>query len=256
MPLPPDQRPLDAADLTDDAFLGGRLQVLQPRKGFRAGLDAVMLAAAVPARPRQFACDLGSGVGTAGLCLAARVEGVHVMAVDIDAPMLELASRNAARNGRAGTFAVLEADLSGRARSLPRQHFHHVLTNPPFHDEASGTSAPERRKASAKEIGADGLRHWLRLARAITRPGGTVSAILPPGQLPVALEALSPHGRGVTVIPLWPRAGVPAKRLVLTVRTNAAAPLVMAPGLLLHGPGGKPTPEAEQILRHAGPLST
>jgi len=176
--------------------------------------------------------------------------------VDIDVPILELASRNAARNGKAGTFAVREADLAGRARNLPRQHFHHVLTNPPFHDETSGTSAPERRKAGAKAIDVEGLRHWLRLARAIARPGGTVSAILPPVQLPVALEALSPRGHGVTITPLWPRAGVPAKRLVLTVRTNAAAPLVMAPGLLLHGPGGKPTPEAEQILRHAGPLST
>lgn len=256
MSSPPDQRPLDAAALTDDAFLGGRLNLLQPRSGFRAGLDAVMLAAAVPVRARQSVCDLGCGVGTAGLCVARRVPGIHVTAVDIDGAMLELVRRNADRNGMGETVTVIEADLAGRARNLPRQHFHHVLTNPPFHDQGRGTPAPDGRKAKAKAIGADALRHWLRLARAIVRPGGTVSAILPPDQLPVALEALSPRGLGVTVIPLWPRAGAAARRLVCTVRTNSAAPLVLAPGILLHGPDGKPTREAEQILRHAGALST
>jgi tRNA1(Val) A37 N6-methylase TrmN6 len=247
---------LDAASLTDDAFLGGQLRILQPRKGFRAGLDAVVLAAAVPARPRQRVCDLGAGAGTAGLCVAARVSGVHVTAVDLDADMLDLAAQNAARNDLSGCFEVMEADLVGRARNLPRQHFHHVLTNPPFHDEARGTRAPDDRKASAKSIGAASLLHWLRLARAITRPGGTVATILPPAQLPVALEALSPHGRGVTVFPLWPRAGVAAKRMILLAHVNSAAPLVMAPGILLHDPDGKPSVAAEEILRRGKALST
>lgn len=247
---------MDAAALTDDAFLGGRLQVLQPRKGFRAGLDAVMLAAAVPARSRQQACDLGCGVGTAGLCLAARVAGVQVTGVDIDADGLALAGQNAARNGLEASFAFIEADLAGRARNLPRQHFHHVLTNPPYHDEARGTTAPERGRAKATAIGADGLRHWLRLARSLARPGGTVTAILPPSQLPIALEALSPRGLGVTVIPLWPREGAPAKRILVQARTNAAAPLILNAGLHLHGPDGKPSPQADAILRQAGPLIT
>ena len=251
-----DQRPLDAASLTDDAFLGGRLNILQPRKGFRAGLDAVVLAASVPARARHLVCDLGSGVGTAGLCLAARVGSVHVTAVDVDAAMLAVAVRNAERNGLGESFAVIEADLAGRARGLPRQHFHHVLTNPPFHDDARGTRAPEDRKAMSKSIAGEALLHWLRLARAMTRPGGTVTAILPPAQLPVALEALSARGLGITVIPLWPGSGRSAKRMIVQLRTNSAAPLIMAPGILLHGPDGKPTVEAEEILRHGKALST
>lgn len=256
MSLPPDQRPLDAASLTDDAFLGGQLHILQPRAGFRAGLDAVILAAAVPARAREAACDLGCGAGTSGLCLAARVPGVHVTAVDFDTQMLALAAHNAGRNGVAGRFAAVEADLTGRARSLPRQHFHHVLTNPPFHDEARGTRSAGDRKASSKFIGAEALQRWLRLARVIARPGGTVTAILPPAQLPLALEALSPRGRGVTVIPLWPKVGVAAKRILVQLRANAAAPLVVAPGLLLNGPEGKPSPQAEEILRDGKALST
>ncbi len=256
MSSPLDQRPLDAAGLTDDAFLGGRLRLLQPRKGFRAGLDAVILAAAVPARARQQVCDLGCGAGTAGLCLGARVAGLDITGVENNAGMRVLALRNAERNGFADSFEVVDCDLAGRARNLPRQYFHHVLTNPPFHDEARGTKPPQASKAAAKSIGSDALHHWLRIARAITRPGGTVTAILPPAQLSTALAALSPQGFGVTVTPLWPSATASAKRILVRVQTNAASPLVIARGLILHGPDGKPTAQAEEILRHGGTLST
>lgn len=256
MSSPPDQRPLDADNLTDDAFLGGRLQLLQPRRGFRAGLDAVMLAAAVPARVRQRVCDLGCGVGTAGLCLAARVTGLAITGVDCDEKMRTLALLNAGRNGFAESYDCLDADLTGRARSLPRQHFHHVLTNPPFHDTSRGTKPPGVSKAAAKSIGTEALHRWLRNARAITRPGGTVTAILPPAQLATAIAALSPRGCGVTIIPLFPSPETGAKRLILRIVTDSAAPLVLARGVILHGPDGKPTREAEEILRHGGALTT
>lgn len=251
-----EQRPLDADNLTDDAFLGGRLRLVQPRRGFRSGLDAVMLAAAVPARARQSVCDLGCGVGTAGLCLAARVTGLSVTGVDCDPHMRTLALHNAERNGFGEKFDCLDADLAGRARSLPRQHFHHVLTNPPFHDAARGTRSAQQARAVAKSIGTEALHRWLRNARAITRPGGTVTVILPPAQLATALAALSPQGSGVTIIPLWPSPGTGAKRIVLRLVTDSAAPLIIARGVILHGPDGKPTAEAEEILRHGGALTT
>jgi tRNA1(Val) A37 N6-methylase TrmN6 len=257
MPSGPEQRPKAAVPgLSDDAFLGGRLSILQPVKGFRAGLDAVMLAAAVPARERQAICDLGSGVGTAGLCVAARVGAVQLTAVDIDPQALERATDNAQRNGLGATFTTIEADLQGRARNLPRQHFHHVLTNPPFHDDARGTRAPDSAKATARSIAGPALFHWLRLARAIVRPRGTVSAILPPAQLALAISALSESGQGMTLIPLWPAQDVPAKRMIVRAQMNSRAPLQVQPGVVLHEADGRQTPQAEAILRHAGALST
>lgn len=257
MPSGPDQRPKAAATgLSDDAFLSGRLSILQPAKGFRSGLDAVMLAAAVPARERQSVCDLGSGVGTAGLCVAARVANTHVTAVDIDSHLLGLAAENAERNGYATSFSTIEADLQGRARNIPRQHFHHVMTNPPFHDDARGTLAPDARKAAARSIAGPALFHWLRLARAIVKPRGSVTAILPPGQLALALSALAPEGNGITIIPLWPAVGVPAKRMIVRAQMNSRAPLQLVPGLVLHEPTGQQTALAEAILRHASALST
>ncbi|MBL8781994.1 MAG: methyltransferase [Alphaproteobacteria bacterium] len=241
---------------TIDAFLGGRVQVCQTRQGFRAGLDSLMLAASVPARAGDSVCDLGAGVGTASLCLAARIGGLHITAVEIDDELAALAQANAERNEHAQSYQVMIADVLKRPRTLKRQSFRHVLTNPPYHDIARGTRAPTAAKARATSSHARDLIEWLRFARTLAHPQGMVTAILPPEQIPQALQALSPEGQGVEIIPLWPKQGAPAKRLIIRVRMNARAPLLMQPGLVLHRLDGKPTEEAEAVLRHAAALTT
>jgi tRNA1(Val) A37 N6-methylase TrmN6 len=66
-------------ELTEDAFLGGQLRVRQLKSGHRAGHDAVLLAAATPARPGDRVADLGAGVGVAGLAVARRVAGIDLV---------------------------------------------------------------------------------------------------------------------------------------------------------------------------------
>lgn len=257
-PSSADQRPNAASlgiEVTDDAFLSGRVQVRQPAHGFRAGLDSVMLAAAVTASPRQHVCDLGVGAGVASLCLAARVGQLHITGVEIDRGLAELAQANAARN-HAASFEVVIADVLRRPRNLERQSFHHVITNPPFHSTERGTRAPRSDKARATSAPARELVDWLRFARALARPKGWVIAILPSEQLPLALEALSPQGKGAEVIPLWPKAGVDAKRIIIRTRMNSNAGLRVLPGLILHNADGSPTPQAEAVLRHGEALTT
>lgn len=250
------QRPIAAQpglELTDDAFLGGRVSLWQPKNGFRAGLDSVVLAAAVPAKPRDRVCDLGIGAGTAAICLAARVGELRITGVEIDAGLADLARANAARNG-VRSFEVETADVLARPRHLSRQSFDHVITNPPFHDTARGTRAPEAGKARATSAPKQGLTAWLRFARALAKPSGWVIAILPPDQLAVALAALAPAGLGTEIFPLWPKAGEGAKRVILRTRINSRAPLRLLPGLVLHGTDGKPTAEAEAVLRQGEAL--
>ena len=245
-----------AANLTDDAFLGGRINLLQPGAGFRSGLDAVMLAASVQARPNQHVCDVGSGAGVALMCLAARVPNLHLAAVEIDPALAALASQNHERNRLSGAIDVYEADVLQRPRSIPRQAFHHVMSNPPFHDTGRGTIAPEKSKARAKALDTNGLLQWLRFCRALVRPKGMVSVVLPPAQLATALEALCADGRGAAIIPLWPKEGEAAKRLILRVTVGANKPLQLEQGIVLHGHDGKPGAAAEQILRGGGALTT
>lgn len=251
-----DQRPkaAQAVELTDDAFLNGRVQAWQPHDGFRAGLDSVTLAASVPARSREEVCELGAGVGVASLCLAARVPQLRITAVEIDADLAALAQANAERN--AAQMSVVLADVLKRPRTLARQHFHHVFTNPPYHDIDQGTRAPEAAKARATSAHTQDLFTWFRFTRALVRPKGTVTAIVPPAQILAALDALAPQGQGIEIVPLWPKQGAPAKRVIIRVRMNSKAPLQLHAGLVLHTTAGKPTPEAEAVLRHGEALIT
>ena len=242
-----------AHELTDDEFLGGRVKLWQPKDGFRAGLDSVMLASAVGAKRGAQVCDLGIGAGAASLCLASRVGDVRITGIEIDHDLAELARANGARN-RCKALEVIEADILARPRQLPRQSFDHVITNPPFFDIARGTRAPQGAKARATSAHAKDLETWLRFGRALVKGGGWVTAILPPEQLPVALTALAPGGLGTEITPIWSKTGEPAKRVIIRVRTNARAALRLLPGIVLHGTDGKPTREAEAVLRHGEAL--
>src|SRR5262245_55563437 len=143
MPLlqKPDCAP-ERGKTTDDAFLGGRITVLQPAQGHRSGSDAVWLQAAVPARRGHKVLDVGAGVGVAGLCLLARVPGSIVTAVERDPALCALANANAARNGFADRFNSIEADVTAsqsvlQGKGLVAEGYDHVMTNPPYYDEGT-----------------------------------------------------------------------------------------------------------------------
>ena len=230
-------------------FLDGRVRVEQPQTGFRSGLDAVMLAAAVPARPGQAALELGAGAGTASLCLAARVPHVTITGVEIAADLAGLAGRNAAVNGMAARVSFAAADIFALPPEL-RRDFDHVFVNPPFHGE--GQMPPDAARALALNDGGQ-LREWMKLGLQRTVSGGYFTAILRADRLPEALSAL-PDGC-VSMLPLWPRAGEPAKRVILQVRKGSGAAFALSPGLILHDASGAYTHEADAILRGGAALA-
>jgi tRNA1Val (adenine37-N6)-methyltransferase len=236
------------AERTQERFLGGRIAVQQSQTGFRAGLDAVMLAAAVPARAGEEVLELGAGAGTASLCLAARV-AVRLTGIEIDPALVQLANANAAANEMAERVAFAAADALALPAPL-RRPFAHVFCNPPFHGE-EGEAAPDASRARALQDGG-ALPAWLAAGLKRTVSGGTFTAILRADRLGEALAALP--GRGIVVFPLWPRADQPAKRVILQARQGSRAPPAILPGLVLHAPDGTYTAEADAILRGAGSL--
>ncbi len=232
-----------------EAFLGGRVRITQSAAGFRGGLDAVMLAAAIPARPGQSALELGSGAGTATLCLAVRVPQADILGVEIDPALTELANGNAAANGMAARARFLAADVFKLPPALKRD-FDHVFVNPPFHGE--GQLPPDDARARALNDGGQ-LTDWLRLGFQRTVSGGCFTAILRADRMAEALGALP--AKGVSVFPLWPRAGAPARRVILQARKGSGSAFVLLPGLVLHTASGAYTPEADGILRDGGALA-
>lgn len=241
-------------ELTDDGFLGGRLRVLQPRRGYRAATDPVLLAAAVPAVAGQSVLELGCGAGVASLCLAARVPGLRLSGLEVQAAYAALARANAARNGIG--LEVVEGDLAAMPRAL-RQSFDHVIANPPYYPAGGGTGAedPGRERALRE---ATPLAVWIEAAVRRLAPRGVLSLIFGADRLPDALAALDGRMGSTVVLPLQPRAGREAKRLILQSRKGARGRFRLLPPFVLHegdshdGDRDSFCPEAAHILRDIG----
>ena len=230
--------------ITEDRFLDGRLRVRQFQDGFRAGLDAVMLAAAVPARAGEDVLELGSGAGTASLCLASRVPQLVVAGAEIESDLVGLANSNATENGLGERVVFVTVDVLDLPADMKRDH-DHVFCNPPVHG-ADGEVSPDALRAGATHD--DGaLAAWLTVGLKRTKSGGTFTCILRADRIAEALAAL-PDG-GASVYPLWPRAGEAAKRVILQVRKGARVPLALLPGLVLHNADGSYTAAADAVLR-------
>jgi tRNA1(Val) A37 N6-methylase TrmN6 len=238
--------------LTEDRLLGGRVRLRQPAAGLRAGHDAVLLAAGVPARPGERVIELGCGSGAAFLCLAARVPELEIVAVEREPELAELARANAALNGLAGRVTVIEGDISdpGLRRALPRCR--HGFANPPFWP--AGTPPPGVLRRAATHEAEAGLDSWAGCLAAAVSHRGSATLILPASRFAEGFAALAAAGFGSpALLPLWPRAGMPARRALLAARRGGHGPGRLLPGLALHGAEGS-TPESEAILRDAAAL--
>ncbi|MGH6871037.1 MAG: putative signal transducing protein [Rhizomicrobium sp.] len=224
-----------------DGFLDGKVVARQPEEGFRSGLDAVMLAASVPARAGDSALELGSGAGVASLCLAARVQDCRVTGVEIDASLAAAANENARINASRARFVC--ADVFQLPQEL-RREFPHVFCNPPFHGE--GARSPDDARARALHDNGR-LADWLQAGLKRTASNGSFTAILRADRLDEALAALP--SAGLRILPLWPKAGVPARRVIVSLWKDSRAPLLLLPGLVLHESNGDWTDAADAVLR-------
>ena len=238
-------------DKAVETFLGGQIRVEQPALGFRSGLDAVMLAAAVRARPAQTALELGAGAGHSLAC-AWRAQVPHLddrEGVEVGPVRRPLRGAGRRVNGMAKLVSFTAADIFALPPGLKRE-FDHVLVNPPFHGE--GQASPDAARARAlKDEGQ--LTDWLKLGLQRTVSGGYFTVIFSAARLAEVLAAL-PAG-GINIFPLWPRAGEPAKRVILSVRKGSAAPCALLAGLVLHEESGAYTAEADAVLRCGAALA-
>ena len=231
--------------LTNGHLLGGRVKYAQPREGLRAAIDPILLAAAIPARPGERVLEGGTGAGAALLCLAARVAGIEGVGIDRDPGLLRLARGNAAANGwRDLHFAA--ADL---AASPIGGSFDHAFANPPYH-AAGGTRSPLAKREEAKRSAPGLLPVWVNALAGPLRHRGTLTFILPTRLLGAAIAAMQDRQVPVECVsPIWPRAGQPARLVLIQGRKQGRSPLVLTAGLTLHTQSGAFRPEAEAVLR-------
>lgn len=246
-------------EFTEDAVLGGRLVVRQPRTGHRIGHDAILLAAATETRGATHAVELGAGVGAAGLALAQRVAGLSVTLVEIEPSLASLAEHNAARNGlgarvRISVLDVTAADSAFTNEGLQGGSAGCVLMNPPFNDPARQKASPDPQRRLAHEVSGDTLGKWLQRAAWLLTPSGALTLIWRADGLGDVLAALGSGFGGIAVRPIYPRPDAAAIRILVRAIKGSRAPLALAPGLTLNDANARPTLEAEAILRRGESL--
>ena len=238
--------------ITEDALLGGRVRLRQPAQGYRAAIDPVLLAAALPAAFRGRVADLGCGVGAAALCVAMRLAEAAVVGVERDPFLADLARQNVAANALHARVAIVTSDIRTYASG---EAFDAVIANPPYLEAARANAQSHARKAAATIEDEAALDVWIDAALAQLRPKGVFAMIHRADRLDDLLGALRRRAGEAVVFPLWPKAGVPAKRVIVSARKGIRSPLVLAPGLVLHEADGRYTAAAERVLRDGAALA-
>jgi tRNA1(Val) A37 N6-methylase TrmN6 len=243
----------DLLDTSEDAVLGGRLRLRQPLTGHRVGHDAILLAAATGGRAGELAVDLGAGVGGAGLALAARVAGLNVALVEIDAALSRLAADNARLNGLAERVRAMTCDAEDvsalAAAGLPAGSADRVLMNPPFHDARRHNVSPDARRRLAHAGGPGLLARWIATAAFLLKPQGVLTLIWRADELAQVLEALAPAFGAITVLPVAPREGSPPIRVLVRAKKGGTGAPAYRPALILNDAQGRPSAAAEAVLR-------
>jgi tRNA1(Val) A37 N6-methylase TrmN6 len=240
------------SEITEDAVLGGRLVLRQPKRGHRFGHDAILLAAATGAEPGRYAVELGAGVGAAGLAVAQRVSKLSMTLVEIDPVLARLARENIERNGLADRVKVVNLDVNADGMEFARAGMascdvDHVLMNPPFND-ARQNASPDPVRRLAHVATDDTLTRWVDCAYAMLKPQGTLTLIWRAIGLADVLAVLNGFG-GISVVPVHPKPKSAAIRVLVQAIKSSAAPLTLFPPLVLNDADGRPSAEAEAILR-------
>ncbi|MGH6714646.1 MAG: tRNA1(Val) (adenine(37)-N6)-methyltransferase [Bradyrhizobium sp.] len=245
------------SDLTEDAFLGGQLRLRQPRSGHRAGHDAVLLAAATPARPGDRVVEFGAGIGAAGLALARRVGGLDLVLVEIDSDLAALARDNAKANAIAAEIVGLDVNSAAEifaAAGLVPDSADVVLMNPPFNDAKRHRASPDITRAAAHLARPDTLAVWVGAARRVLKSRGLLTLIWRADGLTAALAALE-HGFGsLVILPVHGEGAKPAIRVLIRAVKSGKAPTELLAGLILNDSSAAPDRRVADILAGKGAL--
>lgn len=242
--------------ITIDDLIGGRVALIQPKTGYRVSMDTVLLAASVPAQDGERVLEAGTGSGGAALCLAHRCPGVHVEGLEIQQAMAAVARRNAALNGMEDRFSVTVGCITAPPAEMEPGSFDHVFANPPYLERCSSIRPPARTKDIAHMNSTAALKDWVDFCLAMVRVKGTISFIYRADRIDELISLLYRRAGDLTLLPLWPHAGQPAKRILVQGRKGTFGVSALLPGIALHGDvdngGQRYTAEAEAILRDGG----
>lgn len=244
------------SETTTDRVFGNQIILEQPRSGYRAAIDPILLAAAIQAKPGDRVLDAGFGVGAGGLCLAKRLARVSVIGVEIQQMLCDLALRNIQANGMEDRVSLIAGDINDPALAPLTGPVDQIMTNPPFFEASQGQQSPNASKDQAHRESDLTLAQWIKACRRFLKHKGMLTIIFPADRLDDLLTSLNPHFGNIQILPLWPsNDGLrPAKRVLVNARLGVKTPLRLMPGLVLHDGDGY-SEKVERILQGNGSIS-
>lgn len=237
-----------------NTILQGQIQVIQPEVGYRAAIDPIFLAASIMPTKDETVLEVGTGVGTAMLALAARIPQIRITGLELQRELVRLANQNIKINGFHDRCEVLNGDLKTPPPRLSASSFSHVMANPPYFEDRASIVSENKIKALANSSQALSLQAWVDFCCRMVRPKGTVSFIFTADRLTELTTLMQSKLGEIMIFPLWPKTGRSAKRVLVRGRKNSNAPSRLLSGLVLHNDDGSYTYEAAKILNDLNPL--
>ena len=244
--------------ITKDDFLGGRIILSQPKKGYRVTSDSVFLAASLNLKPDERILDVGAGSGAILCCLAARLSEnigtITMHGIEIQQDLLSLANENALNNGFADNIQYYKGNILDDIIYCEPNSYHHVVSNPPYYEKEKIKPSPYISKATAQSGDNINLDIWIKRCLRMVRPQGYLTLIHRADRLDDIISSLMPKAGSITVFPFWPAKDKDANRVIIRAQKDAKGFLSLKSGLIVHKSDGKYTPTAEKILRHGHSL--
>lgn len=232
-----------------DKILGGNVKILQPTEGYRASIDPIFLAASVQTNKTETVLDMGTGVGTAMLALAHRVKDIRITGLEFQREMVRLTSQNIKLNGFHDRLEVIHGDLLTPPPRLAASSFSQVIANPPYFESNTSMASPRDSKALSNHDQGVSLEKWVSFAHRMVKPKGFATFIFTADRLDDLLAAFYGRFGDITLLPLWPKEGRKAKRIIVRGRKNVKSPSKILNGLVVHGEDGSYTEQANHILK-------
>ena len=229
-------------------FLDGQIKTSQA-EGYRAGLDAVLLAAAVRLKPGGQALELGCGAGTALLCTAHHNKGAHFIGLEKHHNVLDIARQNIVRNNMQDRVEGIQGSVRNPPEVLRPDSFDQVFLNPPYFDDPSALRRPKPGKDTAFVNAGLTLKDWIDTALRLTRAKGYITLIQRADRLDDCLAGFYGRAGDIRILPIAPRAGEAAHRIIMRARRNVKTPLVILSPLVIHEAERTFTPEASAIMK-------